>query len=312
MASTQITVADAEEQLGSFTPAGMTFLQVLNQATSRLVTSGKWPGIFVSVAFPAASGFITLPPRYLSVLAGTFDRFPVLAFSQWFDYQEIGICDPNDALQWGGRLQDLGDGFVTQAAMPLPGAIRIYSTGSDNGKTVRLFGTRTETGLPVVDNAGNEGEAIVLNAPFVQSLYHYDDLTGFQKEKTNGPVQAKVLPMNGDPEYQVAAYEPYETRPSYRRYAVGAGEKTIRVLCQRRWLAAYAPTDFVWPPSMAALQHAIAGIGYERTGYNDSAIQEWDRAFYWLNQLAKAERGGNQIPIRFDAFGWGNGIPFSN
>lgn len=312
MASTQITVADAELQLSEFTPAGMTFLKVLNQATGRLVTSGKWSGIFVSVAFPAASGFITLPPRYLSVLAGKFDSWPVLTFSNWFDYQEIGPCGLDDTIQWFGRLQDDGDGFVTQAAMPLPGAVRIYSTGSDNGKVVRLFGPRTETGLPVVDNSGNEGESITLAAPFVQSLYHYDDLTGFQKEKTNGPVQAKIFPMNGDPEYQVAAYEPYETRPSYRRYRVGPGEKTVRVLCQRRWLAAYADTDWVWPGNIAALQCAIQAIGYERTGYNDSAMEQWEQAYYWLNQQSKAERGGNQIPIPLWSWGRGQGIPASN
>lgn len=312
MASTQISVSDAEDQLSDFTPAGMTFLQALNQVTGRLVTSGKWSGIFVSVAFPAASGFITLPPRYLSVLAGTFDRFPVLSFSQWFDYQEIGICTTSEAFQWGGRLQDLGDGFVTQAPMDLPGGVRIYSTGSDNGKTVRLFGTRTETGLPVVDNNGNEGEELTLSAPFVQSIYHYDDLTGFQKEKTNGPLQVKVVPMNGDPEYQVAVYESYETRPSYRRYGVGPAEKTIRVLCQRRWLPAYAPTDWVWPGNISALQCGLQALSYERTGYDDSARENWDRSFYWLNQQSKAERGGNKVPVPTNVWGWGNPIPFSN
>lgn len=312
MATTQITVADAELQLSQFTPAGMTFLQALNQVTGRLVTSGKWSGIFVSVAFPAASGFITLPPRYLSVLAGKFDSWPVLTFSNWFSYQEIGPCDLNEPNQWYGRLQDEGDGYVTQFPMPLPGGVRVYCTGSDAGKIVRLFGTRTETGLPVVDNTGNEGEELVLAAPFVQSMYHYDDLTGFQKVKTNGPLQVKVVPMNGDPEYQVAAYEPYETRPSYRRYRVGPSEKTVRVLCQRRWLAAHVDTDWVWPGNLSALQCGLQALSYERTGYEESAMKEWDRAYYWLNQQSKAERGGNQIPIQIVPFGYGGGIPFSN
>lgn len=313
MDGTSLTVEDIGRHVGEYIPMGMTLLKAVNLVSNRLVTSGKWPGIFVEVAFPAAAGYVTLPPRYLSVLAGKFDSWPVLTFSNWFEFTEVGIGNANIAANWYGRIQDFGDGFVTQFAMTSPGSIRVYSNAIDNGKTVRLYGIRTETGEPVVDNQGVEGEEIILNAPFVQSLYHYDGLSGVQKEITKSSVQAKALPTNGDAEYQIAQWNSWETRPSYRRYGIGPTEKTVKLLCQRRWVEAIAETDWVWPGNIPAYQFGMKALQYESVGYDQSAVQDaWDQAFKWLNMEAKAARGGAQVPIPTMAWGFGNGIPWSN
>jgi hypothetical protein len=312
---TQTTLGSAREALEIYVPNGaVEFKGKMNQVLERLAYIGKYRGNILSVVFPAHSGYITLPPAYASILAGSYDRWPVEIASQWQPYFELGWCDPNEAQGWNLRLQDLGDGYVTQFDIVAPGSVRIYSTGSDNGATVRIFGTRTETGLPVTDNQGNLGEEITLNSPVVQSLYHYDDITGFQKTHTKGPVQMRLLPMGGGAEYLLSEYQTYETIPSYRRFQTGPNEKTVRVLCQRRYIPVSAETDFVIPGNIAALKFGLKGLELEDAGYE--RVQEsqecWAQCVNWLNQEAKAFRGGGQIPIMLNAWGVGGGVPFSN
>lgn len=315
MPDSSTTVATARAALEIYVPNGATeFTQKLNQVLERLAYIGKYRGNILTAIFPAHVGYITLPPHYASILAGTYDRWPVEIGSQWQPYFELGWCDPNEVLGWSLRLQDLGDGYVTQFDVVEPGSVRIYSTGSDNGERVRIFGTRTETGLPVTDNQGNLGEEIILAAPFVQSLYHYDDITGFQKPHTKGPVQMRLLPMNGGSEYLLSEYLTYETIPSYRRFATGPNEKTVRVLCQRRYIPVSAETDPVIPGLISALKFGLKGLeledaGYERVGESQEC---WNQCVNWLNQEAKAFRGGAQIPIVLQAWGPGGSLPFSN
>lgn len=309
---TQLSLSDAEDQLSSFTPAGMTFMEAMNKVTGRLTLSGKWKGTFMFLVIPSASGYITLPPRYLSVLAGKFDHWPVGTFSQWWSYMEAGPGDISDTMNWIGRIVDQQDGVVTQTALDSPGGVRIYCTGADVGKVVRIYGTQEETAQPVVDPSGVEGENLTLALPFVQSTLHYSDLTGVQKPLTNGPLQAKITPTGGGTEYQVAEWQSWESRPSYRRYFIGPASKTVRVLCQRRPIKMISGTDWVIPGNLAALQCGLQALSYEQTGYNDSAMEQWEQAYYWLNQEAKSARGGGQIPIPLQAWGVGGSIPFSN
>lgn len=315
MADTSTTVATARAALEIYVPNGAAeFIPKINQVLERLAYIGKYRGNILSVVFPAHTGYITLPPAYAAILAGSYDRWPVEIASLWQPYFELGWCDPIQAQGFNLRLQDLGDGFVTQFDIVEPGSVRIYSTGSDNGDTVRIFGIRTETGLPVTDNQGNLGEEITLTAPFQQSLYHYDSITGFQKTHTKGPVQMRLLPMNGGAEYLLSEYQTYETIPSYRRFQTGPNEKTVRVLCQRRYIPVSAETDFVIPGNIAALKWGLKGLeledaGYERVGESQEC---WSQCINWLNQEAKAFRGGNITPIPVYAFGKGGGIPFAN
>lgn len=307
-----LTVQDIEDEIGDLVPAGMTTLQAVNQVGNRLVYSGKYKGSMVATVFPVVQNFITLPPRYLSVLAGTFDQFPVPTLSNWFSYMEIGPCDLDIATQWGGRIQDVQDGFATQFPIVQPGSVRLYSTASDNGAVVRIYGEQEETEQPVVDPNGVEGENMTLAAPFQQSLYHYSDLTGVQKPATKGPIYVRILPMGGGAEYEIGQWQSWETRPSYRRYTIGPSVKTVRVLCQRRFIKAVAMTDWVWPGNLAAYQFGLQALQYEKTGYEDSAASNWNQALKWLNDEARALRGGAQVPVPMLAWGAGGAIPISN
>jgi hypothetical protein len=178
----------------------------------------------------------------------------------------------------------------------------------DNGKVVRLYGIEEETGEPISDSSGYEGEQIVLNAPFVQSTKHYSSLTDFTKVHTNAPLTLKVAPTSGAAEYQIAYYQPSETRPRYRRYKTGVAEKVIRVLCQRRFFPVIAETDWVIPGNLAALKFGLIALNQEDQGYEDAGKANWDTAYEWLNAEAKSMRGGAKVPSGSDIWGYDQGL----
>jgi hypothetical protein len=324
MFNTRLTVAQARVALQTYVASSAVFVQQLNLVCERLINSGKWVGNVIRVTFDSSTGYITLPPYYLSVIGSTFNKWPTPIFGEFHCFFEGGPGNPRETSSWLGQLQDLGDGFCTQlniqeadadARPPIvaePGAILLYSGGSDNGKVVRLYGTEAETGKPVVDPDGNQGENIALAAPFVQSTKHYSSLDKVVKPHTNAPVEAWVLPMSGTANYQIASWLSFETVPRYRRYQTGQTENAIQVLCQRRFVGVSAETDWVIPGNLAALKFGLKALRHEDSGYEDKAAKNWAEAMKWLDDEAAATRGGAQPSIPAGMWGWGQVIPQTN
>lgn len=314
--NTALTVAAARALLQRYSTAA-DFLSDLNQAVSRIMYSGKWKGMVIRVAINTATsqGFITLPVEFLSALGAAYNHWPTRIFGEFHVYSLSGPGTPRDTNQWYGQLQDLGDGYcsqediiqqnddVTPHVQAVPGAIVLYSTGSDNGKTVRIFGEEQETGQPVSDSSGNPGEQLTLNAPFVVSTKHYSKLTDCVKGQTNGPVQAWVAPTAGGPQYQIASWLPWQEVPRYRRYQTGRIEKVIQILCQRRFIPMRAETDLVPIDSLAALKNTIRSIRYEDTGYDEKAANAWEKALGFVNDEATASRGGAEPSLPISTWG---------
>lgn len=314
MADTQTNVAYARQNLQSYVPNGYDeFLPKLNLACGRLTTSGKWKGSFVAVVFEAASGVITLPPRFMSILSAKFDSWPTQVYSQWFDYMVVGPSSLEESTYWPyGPITDLGDGYVTQTLQETDGVMRIGSSASDDGLQVRIFGVDSTTEEPVVDDMGVEGELVTLSAPFVTTTASFSEITGFQKPVTNSAVTVTLVPDDASANVALAEYQSWETFPSYRRYRIGPSTRTVKVLCQRRFIPMISETDWVIPGDIHALKMALKALALEDAGYEEKAAFCWDRAYESLNAEAKSLRGGNQVPVPTSVFGWGQSIPFTN
>lgn len=321
MSNTRLTLGDAREELERYVKSPSVFRSTINQVCERYILNGKWKGNVIKVTIDSSTGFITLPPDYLAALGSTYNHWPTPIFGEFHTYFESGPGTPLESSGWLGQLQDLGDGYCSQkdiitaddrATPPVtaqPGSIRIYSTGSDNGKTVRIFGIEEETGMEVSDPNGVLGEEITLAAPFATSGKHYSKLTDVIKARTNGPVTAWVAPTSGAAVYQIATWLPGETRPRYRRYQTGRAEKAIQILCQRRFRPVWAETDWVIPGSLAALKFGIKAIALEDTGYDDKARALWNQGIVWLNDELTANMGGAQPSLPAGAWGFMETIP---
>jgi len=313
--NTQVTVGDlytTYEFWKYVTPGGANFpafISALNQVRERFINEGKWKGTMYEYIFDGSLGYITLPPHLLSVLGPNWDGVGIPVFSQWHRYVQTGpgFFNPNiplSQLGFFGQLDDRGSDFCTIYDIPPPGgSIRLYPTGSDVGKVVRIYGIQQETGQPVPDPNGIPGEDLVLTLPFIQSAYHYSALTGAQKTQTNGPVNVFSLSETDASLTQLASWQPTETRPSYRRYDCGQTTQAIRVLAQLRYFPVTALTDFVIPGNLGALKYGLQALNVENGLDTASAAGLWTVGTKLLNDEARAYRGGNLQEFAIQPFG---------
>lgn len=313
--NTAITVADARAALYQIVnpgnPDDPQFLSWLNQARERLMLSGKWKGMLVTVTFPVADGFFTLPPNFLSVLGCTYGGFPVPTFSQYLTYQENGPGEINDTSAFPYQLIDLGDGFATTTDITLDDGedaqnIIVYSQAADDGKTIRIFGEDADD-RPIYDATGAFGIEVTLASPSVQPATPFKRITGVIKERTVDYVELRGSP-SVSAEYTLSVYQPSETRISYRRYKTSQATQAIRCLCLRRFLPVYSETDWVVPGNLAALKFSMKALFLEDADDFENASQVMSRAIGFLNNEAKALRGGAQASLVVKLFGEGQPI----
>ncbi len=276
------------------------FLQYLNEVLERYINSGKWKGNVITIRYESSTGFVTLPYNYLSVLANTYDRWPVPTFTQFHQYVEEGPGKVDETLHWPGILIDLGDGYVTQDNIPSAGVLRIHSSASDDGKTVRVYGNLN--GDTVYDSDGNEGEEVTLAAPYATTTNQFTEMTGFVKPLTKERLY--VRSWDGTTATLVATYQPNETVPCYKRYQTGQAEKEIRMICQRRFIPVVAETDFVIPGNISALRAGIQARLFEDSTDPDAADASFTRGLNFLNDEAKASRGGGRATLNNNPNAW--------
>ena len=276
------------------------FLQILNEVLERYINSGKWKGGVISLRIASSTGVITLPFEYAAVLAMTYNKVPFPTFTEFHQYVEEGPGKVDETLHWPGILLDLGDGFCTQTDPTAASFIRVYSSALDNGGKVRVYGKLN--GVIVYDAAGNEGEEVTLTAPFVATTNQFDEITACTKPLTTARVYLKG--WTGSVETLLATYQPNETVPVYRRYQTGVCEKEIRLICQRRFIPVSAETDFVVPGNISALRAGIQSRLFEDATDPDAADASFTRGLNFLNDEAKAFRGGGRATLNLNPAPW--------
>ena len=286
--------------VNSADPNDPLFLTMLNEVSERYINSGKWKGSVITLKIASSTGVITLPFNYADVLAMTYDGIPYPTFTEFHQYIEEGPGKVDEALHWPGILLSLGDNFCTQADPTVASTLRVYSSAGDNGKVVRVYGQLN--GDIIYDTNGNEGEQVTLAAPFVSTTNQYDKITGLTKDLTTARVYLKG--WDGTTETLLSTYQPNETVPVYHRYQTGVCEKEIRIICQRRFIPLVAETDFVIPGNISALRAGIQSRLFEDATDPDAADASFTRGLNFLNDEAKAFRGGGRATINMNPAPW--------
>lgn len=315
--NTRLSVADARANLWTLADSNdinsAKFLRMLNEVCEKYILSGKWKGAVVNVDFASADGYISLPYEYYSVLCLTYNKCPAMTFSQFHTYQENGPGELDDTKQWPGILVDLGDGFATQSDITTAGTLKIVTHVADDAKTIRIFGLDAN-GSVIYGNDGIEGELVTCTAPSVNTTNTFSKVTGIQA--TPDPAvtmtRAWTLWVNNAPAVQIGSYYPGENRPMYRRYQTGVAEKAIRVCCHRRFMLMRNESDWVIPGNLAALRAGMWSLNFIDGSDYASAQASFADGLTWLNNEAKASRGGAAITTNFVNWGmtagYGNGV----
>lgn len=204
----------------------------VNSAQARLLyckeagTDGWW-ATFAEVVFNVDhdNPYITLPREMARIIANNWcDRY-VPVQNQYFEYLTFG--NGRMASNCRGRCPSSEQTYsrnnvVTFVDMSsTPQLIRIRITeATDVAKRVLIQGLDSNSVRIYTQDGVNRADGIFvpLDQPFVTTTIQWNQLTGIQKDVTDGQVQFyQVDPDTGD-EVLLLTMEPGETTASYRRY----------------------------------------------------------------------------------------------
>lgn len=292
---TRFTVADLRTALYTEVDAtdinSALFLPALNEVVEYFTYNGAWKGNTPKVTIPASDGFFTLPRWYQSVLALRYQKVPLPIFTQFYQFSESGPGELVDTDAFYGVLEDMGDGFCTQSDISTAGTLRVTVGGAgDAAKVLRLFGTDA-SGNVIFDSTGNQGLNITTVNPSADTTQVFATVTGIQAP-SNMTLPWTLSVVNSGTPTQIGSYYPGETRPSYKRYMVGQTDEAIHTICRRRFIPLVAETDWVIPGNLRALRYGLKGLAFEKAGQIAEADAAFSRALGFLNDEAKASRGG--------------------
>ena len=285
-------------------PNSELFLPTLNQWSQRIIDSGQWKNMFVTVDYYSTTGYITLPRRCESIVGVTRVNAPTVPFARMQEYMTSGPGFFDDTTVDMRIIIDQSD-VCTQEVQTTIGYPRLtISDATDAGQVVRVYGNDSD-GNPVFDSDGVEGIALTLSNPTVTASTEMF-VTQVVKPITVGNVTLSVV-VSGTPTV-LSVYEPSETNPIYRRYKVGTltarddDKPVLRCICKRRFVRLVQETDLVWPDNIGALKFAMKAVQLENTGAAELQESElfWQKCYQVLNQGLKQNRGAIRPKMAMD------------
>ena len=278
------------------------WLQLLNQATHRLLNMAMWMGTTQRYAICVINGCMTWARQFEAIYAMDICGRTVPLRSQWHEFLEngpglgsLGNCGVFNAY-------DRGSGFAMFDDITVASKIRLYPQFSaDVGKTVTIRGLDSGMQPVLTDSGDTVGEVLTLAAPFVDSATTWAPQVFSEviKEATKGHVMAysydASLPVppaspgaSDTPLKALAIWEPTETLPDYRRSYLptmaggGCGvvnangdacsnRKLVTVIAKVKFITISSDLDFLPISNPSALKLAMLSIMREERGDAEGA-----------------------------------------
>lgn len=306
------TVATVRTVLGSLFDSS-DIIPLVNQATERIVNSGLWKGNIGYAAFESVDNTFSLPHEFLSVIGAQWFRCPIPVFGQFHDFVIGGPGQPIPNLQPEGIVEDLGDGYATQYAIPEGGGtLRIVlDLLIDVGKAFWFMG---EGSTREVFSLGSQGMQIVTTGLTTNNATVFTQVTGIQPPLNADGSCALIggwtlYSVDGSGNAtELGYYYPNQANPQFRWYRIGVTSATntslpfaVTVLVRRRWIPVFKETDYVIPGNIGALKFAMQAIDTEAS--RNDANDLWDKCYSALNQELHAVRGAIRPELSYEVLG---------
>lgn len=278
-----------------------------NEIQQRLLSDPMQPdegfwGTWGRMAFNVTrdNPYITAPREVARITAIDVCKRPMQIRNEWYEFLDFGtglrggcgsVCEPAMAFQRGG----IGGTVVTAFDFKPPNKIiRIYPTNSaDIGKHVLIQG-KDQFGAPVTSTDGSNifsGEFLTLAQPFTEGSEELSELTGIQKDLTNGQVQ--IFQVNTDTGEQslLTIMEASEEVSGYHRIYInnlpGAccreGIYQITAMVKLAFVPVRVSTDYLLIGNLPALIAEAQAIRMESM---DSASSKQQAAQYHAKALS--------------------------
>ena len=328
----KLTLVQARNQLYDAVVPNLTsqeniarFNQYLNWAQERLINSGKWNGMHVPVIFtvPEDYHYITLPERFVSVLAMRYERTqdnmtsyaPVNIQNQWYSYLQQGpYC--SDFTLWSNygyapfevQSSDMGDGYVTFRNSPYDEYYLkfVLADAADADTDILVKGLDADRN-PHFTNGDPSFDGVVTTVSFpstTTSVTFTEDISFLSKPTTEGYVSLYAVDVDTAAETLIGYYQPSDQVPCYRRYFVGRiynQVDRVRAICKLRYVPAVVDSDEVFPANLGALRLVLSALAYEKQSDFARYKTNFDEAIKLLNDEVRESRGAASLKMNVDA-----------
>lgn len=317
-------------------PTSQGFVDLVNEATRRIMRRGDWVGTVCPVYLCVRSGCIVFPRYVGQVRKINICNQTIPVQNMWGSF--IQYEDPrwgSGANWWGGNSFGawLGQGVkltqkyrtpVFQDIMGDGRYVRAYPTArKDVGKTITIFGVdnngqvlRTRDSS---DDTWSDGWNLTLAAPFastsayvrrIDRLLLPDDL---QQE-----VRLYAYNVADTVLEEIGTYEPGDENPSFERYSLSAlncgscgceSLKSVVALVKLKYVPARVDNDLVLVENLDALKFMIQCIKAEEANDRDTARGYEADAIRELNLELRDQMPEDETPVSINCFsGIGAGI----
>lgn len=272
---------------------------MVNEAMEQLLydplapEDGWWGGWLRTVFnLSQSSPYIVAPRGAARLILMDVCQKPVRIQNGFYEFMDFGhglqpktnCCSGNPNL-CGQVLQGYDRETVpTLGTLSGPATIRIYCNASDVGKRV-IVGGQDQNGMNVLSTdaltgAPVDGEIVVLNQPFADTLNQFTTITGIQKDATHGPVTFfqvnAALTQN-----TLSAMEPSETTAAYRRYLVNGlpsncpcsstGVIQVTAMAKLDFVPVQCDSDYLLIPCVPALLKECESIRLSKSDTKNAA-----------------------------------------
>ena len=327
MASSQTTLGLLWQFYGYLFPAftGPTdpgFLRYVNLGLEQVINSGTWDGTVVWTVFNGSSGAIALPYNMQTIIGVDINGAPQTVFSQFADFQEVGVGAPFTASVTGcGPLRDFGE-WPTQKIIsllapcnspPATGTLTIgINNPADAGIIIRILGYDAN-GQTITDASGARGVTMTTAYPTVPSSQVFSDIS-YIEVQTPTTVPPFLSPwqlyLNYNGQAQIGTYLPFETIPQYHIYKTGTWDTNvpIAVQCRLKYTQVWTPTDPIVPGNLNAWKFILQAVDKEMSGVTEGQFGSkmlWGSAFNLLNTEHRSRRGKAQYRLNINPQGAG-------
>lgn len=294
------------------------FIEYVNEAQERLMRRGSWFDAEQVVKLCIYNGCLTWP-RYVGTVLGI--RFSCLDDNTPIRNNWYAILGPRTC-SWNGSvmamMRDAGTGPTYNNITGEDGKIiRAYlEKREDIGKTIRIFGIRADTNLPIQElNADGEwvdGVTLTLGLSPAATSVALRSITSVIKQRTQGNVFLYEYDSTTGLMRDLAMYEPSETNPRYRKSKItnfcytpsacqesdGVTQRSVEALVKLQFIPVVTDTDWLYVDNLAALKLAIQAIRLEEANDDEAAEGKWIKAIRELNFELREKTPGAQTTVR--------------
>lgn len=230
------------------------FDSTLNRLCQRFLIEGSWRSCFRRVQLPAYGNKLTLPRHFASCIGvdpvcgdGSYSGISLHVYSRLATNGPALTSDSSRSCAIRGLIpvSDSAQTFIDPTGTF---KLRAKSTVA-SGRGITLVGGLDENGDVIEDNVKLE----IANGT-TTTTQQYTEMPFIEKAVTGATVQFYSVDTTTSVETLIAVYEPSETVPAYKRYALAASDGDVfNCLCKLAFVPAINDSDLIIPSVVDAL-----------------------------------------------------------